>query len=338
MAFCAQAGHAAASNMALAAPWRIQVDACMRVMVAVRRYRRSIARIMTEPAVAPADQRRVIAQRVAQAHEPLLPGAITAMVFGSTADGLADARSDVDMSIVFDALPDEAELAAACRRAGGGPWAWKNGTLHEEGLAVSFQLDGVEVQVVYTDPRILQADLDELLVEHKPDTLNHKIAEGLLRAQPLIGADRLQAWRAQVAAFPAALGDAMMRHYLAEPTQWRWFGLLLHRDAELWSRELLAQACYRLFGVLAGLNRCYFSPYQFKRVRRFAAQLALAPRDLVNRVEALLVAPLPDAFSALHALDGEVLGLLKAHAPQIDQSAALERRTRFNLSATGRFT
>jgi hypothetical protein len=294
------------------------------------------------PSSAPSSQqtaqalRRGIAQRVADAHEPLLPGSITAMVFGSTADGDADTRSDIDMSIVFEQLPAEAELAAACRSAGGGAWNWQSGSLHEEGLAVSFNLEAIEVQVVYTDPRILQADLDELLVTHKPDTLNHKIAEGLLKAQPLIGPQRVEAWRAQVAAFPPELGDAMMRHYLAEPTQWKWFGLLLYRDAQLWSRELLVQACYRLFGVLAGLNRCYFTPFQFKRVRRFAERLTLAPPDCVERVEALLVAPLAEAFTMLYGLDGEVLALLAAHAPQIDLSAARERRTKFSLTKTKR--
>jgi len=258
------------------------------------------------------------------------------MVFGSTADGLADTRSDIDMSIVFEQLPDEAELAAACRSVGGGAWNWQSGRLHGEGMAVSFQLDGIEVQVVYTDPRILQADLDELLVEHKPDTLNHKIAEGLLKAQPLIGPERLQAWRARVVAFPPELGDAMMRHYLAEPTQWKWFGLLLHRDAQLWSRELLVEACYRLFGVLAGLNRCYFTTFQFKRVRRFADQLAIVPPNLADRIEGLLVAPLAEAFTALYALDGEVLALLAAHAPQIDLTAARDRRAKFSLTKTTR--
>ena len=280
--------------------------------------------------------RRAIAQRVADAHAPLLPGAITAMVFGSTGDGVADIRSDIDMSIVFEQLPAEAELAAACGSAGGGAWGWRNGSLHEEGLAVSFDVEGIEVQVVYTDPRILQRDLDELLVEHKPDTLNHKIAEGLLKAQALIDPEGLESWRGKVAAFPPALGDAMMRHYLAEPTPWRWFGLLLHRDAQLWSRELLAEACYRLFGVLAGLNRCYFTTYQFKRVHRFAAQLTLAPPNLVGRVEALLVSPLPDAFTALYELDGEVLALLAEHAPQIDLGEVRQRRTRFSLTKATR--
>jgi hypothetical protein len=280
--------------------------------------------------------RRAIAQRVADAHEPLLPGALAAMVFGSTGEGIADARSDIDMSIVFDELPDEAELAAACRSAGGGEWVWQSGQLHEEGMAVSFRLDEIEVQVVYTDPQKLQRDLDELLVEHKPDTDYHKVAEGLLRAQPLIAPQRLEVWRAKVAMFPPELGDAMMRHYLAEPTQWKWFHLLLHRDAELWSRQLLVEACYRLFGVLAGLNRCYYTTLQFKRMRRFASQLALAPPQLVDRVEALLSAPLPAAFASLYELDGEVLALLAAHAPQIDLSAARERRARFSLDKATR--
>jgi hypothetical protein len=189
---------------------------------------------------------------------------------------------------------------------------------------------------VYTDPRILQSDLDELLVEHKPDTLNHKIAEGLLKARPLIAPERVAAWRAKVASFPPQLADAMMRHYLKELTPWRWFGLLLQRDAELWSRQLLAEACYRLFGVLAGLNRCYYTTFQFKRAHRFAAGLALAPPQLADRVEALLVAPLAEAFTSLHALDGEVLALLAAHAPQIDLTAAHEKRTRFSLTGTTR--
>jgi hypothetical protein len=111
---------------------------------------------------------------------------------------------------------------------------------------------------------------------------------------------------------------------------------MLHRDAQLWSRQLLVEADYRLFGVLAGLNRCYFTTFQFKRVRRFAAQLAIAPPQLADRIEALLVAPQPEAFTALYTLDGEVLALLAEHAPQIDLSAARDRRTRFSLTSTTR--
>lgn len=278
--------------------------------------------------------RRAIAQRVAAAHERLAPGALCAMVFGSTIDGLADERSDIDMGIVFDNLPtDEGTLAACCRAAGGGDWIWRNGELQREGLAVGFELGGIEVQIAYTDPRILQADLDKLLVAHEVDTPYHKVAEGLLKAEALIDAGRLAHWREQVVAFPPALGDAMMRHYIDQPTPWRWFTLLLHRDAALWCRQLLTEACYRQFGLLAGLNRRYYTTFQFKRMHRFAQQLALAPAELADRVEALLQAPLPQAFDALFALEGEVLALLATHAPQIDVGTALERRLRYESAA-----
>jgi hypothetical protein len=282
---------------------------------------------------APSALRRAIAQRVADAHEALAPGAITAMLFGSTVIGIADERSDIDMSIVFETIPAEAELLAACERAGGGPWTWRHSSTDDDSFAVGFDVDGIEVQIAYTDRRILDADLDTVLVAHDPKTLNHKIAEGLLKAEALLGAPRLLQWRSRVAQFPPALGDAMMRHHLAEPTPWKWFTYLLHRDSALWCREMQVDASYRLFGTLSGLNQQYFTLYQFKRMHRFAEQLDIAPANLADRVEMLLAAPLPEAFAMLYALEGEVLALVAEHAPQIDLTAVHERRKRWVATA-----
>ncbi len=282
----------------------------------------------------PSQQRRAIAQRVADAHHALAPDAITAMLFGSTVLDIADERSDIDMSLVFETIPAQAELLAACARAGGSPWTWRNASPDgDASFAVGFDLDGIEVQIAYTDRRIVAADLDTVLVAHDPTTLNHKIAEGLLKAEALLDAERLQQWRSRVAQFPPALGDAMMRHHLGQPTPWKWFSYLLHRDSALWCREMQVDACYRLLGTLAGLNGQYFTVFQFKRMHRFAGQLPRAPVNLADRVETLLAAPLPDAFAMLYALEGEVLALVAEHAPQIDLTAVQERRRRWAASA-----
>jgi hypothetical protein len=278
----------------------------------------------------PSALRRQIARRVADAHAPLAPDTLSSMLFGSTVDGICDELSDVDMSIVFEQFPTEAELAAACRRAGGGEWTWRNGGVdNDEGLAVGFDLEGIEVQIGYMTQRGLSADLDELLVKHDPATVNHKIAEGVLKAEPLLGPQRVAQWQARVAQFPQELADAMLRHFIAERTPWRWFSLLLARDSGLWCRELQVDACWRLFGLLAGLNRRCFTVYQFKRMHRFAEQLALVPPRFADRVEALLAAPLAEAFVALHALEGEVLALLAVHAPHVDLTAVHAQRKRF---------
>jgi hypothetical protein len=270
------------------------------------------------------DQRRAIAQRVADAHDAPL-----AFVSGSVVDELADERSDVDMSVVFDALPERAALLAACRNAGGTDWFWHAGDLADGGLVVAFRVDEIEVQIGYSDVKTLDAHLDELLLEHKADTPTHKLGEGILKAEALAGAERLAALKARLAQFPPELGQAMIDHFLRQGAPWRAVSQLLHRDGELWCRELLVDACYGLFGVLAGLNRRYFTTFQFKRMTRFADCLALAPAGFAARVRALLLAAPRDAFIQLHALEGEVLALLAVNAPGTDLSAIERRRGDF---------
>ena len=268
--------------------------------------------------------RRAIAQRVADAH-----GAPLAFVSGSVVDELADERSDVDMSVVFDLLPARDALLESCRRAGGTDWFWHAGDLADGGLVIAFRIDDIEVQIGYSDAKTLDAHLDELLVEHKADTPTHKLGEGILKAEALAGAQRLAALKARLAQFPPELGQAMIDHFLRQGAPWRAVSQLLHRDGDLWCRELLVDACYGLFGVLAGLNRRYFTTFQFKRMTRFADGLALVPRDFAARVQRVLLAPSFPAFAQLHEIEGEVLELVAAQAPATDLSGVRRRRADF---------
>jgi hypothetical protein len=272
--------------------------------------------------------RRAIAQRVADAHRGIDDASLLSFVSGSTVEGLADERSDVDMSVVFAALPAEAVLRQACRRVGG-EWFWSQGTVADGGLVVAFRVDGIEVQIGYSTLAQLNADIAQLVVEHNPDTPNHKLAEGVLKALPLAGAAQVAALQARLAPFPPALGRAMVQHGLATPTPWRAITQLLHRDAGLWCREIQVEACYRLLLVLCGLNGRYFTRFQVKRVHRLAAQLSTAPPALAERIEALLAAPPREAFMLLHALEGEVLELVAAALPDVEQGALHQRRTAF---------
>lgn len=280
-----------------------------------------------DPADVEGQRRLAIAQRVADAHRGLDDASLLSFVSGSTVEGLADARSDVDMSVVFAVLPGAEDLRAACRRVGG-DWFWQAGSV-DEGLVVAFHVDGVEVQIGYASEAGLNADLDEVLVHHNPDTPNHKLAEGVLKAVPLAGAPRVAALQARLAAFPPALGLAMVRHGLVAPLSWRGAAQLLHRDAALWCRDVQVDACYRLLLVLCGLNGRYFTRFQVKRLHRLAAQLAIAPPDLAGRIERLLEAPARAAFDALHALEGEVLDLVARHRPEVDLGPVRQRRAAY---------
>ena len=274
----------------------------------------------------PAGQQRVaIAQRVADAHCGIDDASLLSLVSGSTVEGLADERSDVDMSVALAALPDEDVLREACRRAGGGEWIWQIGRLAEGGAVVAFYIDGIEVQIGYSSTADFTAELDQALVEHNPDTPNHKLAEGVLKALPLAGAAQLAALQARLADFPPALGRAMVLHGLATPTHWKAAAQIIHRDAGLWCREIQVEACYRLLLVLCGLNGRYFTRFQVKRMGRLAAKLAIAPPALAERIDALLAAPPRAAFDGLHRLEGEAFELVAARWPDIDLGPVRQR-------------
>jgi hypothetical protein len=271
--------------------------------------------------------RRGIARRVADAHAAFGDPALLALVSGSVVDGTADDRSDVDMSVVLSRLPDiEAPLEAACAAAGGSAWFWRAGSLAESGLVVAFRVDGIEVQIGYSTHEKLAFDIDELLLRHNPDTPLHKLGEGLLKAEALAGAPLLDSLKSRVAAFPPALGRAMVDHFLAAPTPWRAIAQIVHRDTPLWCRDLQVDATYRLLGVLAGLNGRYYTRFQVKRLHKIAASFTLAPPQLAQRIAAILDGPVHAGFELLHALEGEVLALVVQQLPDVDVAKAQERR------------
>jgi hypothetical protein len=303
------------------------------------RLRAAAATRMNRPLGAAALKHVAIAQRIADAHRGIDDATFCSFVSGSTVDDLVDELSDVDMSVVFARLPGEAVLREACRRgaatgnqSSGGEWFWSMGNLDDplEGGVVALHIDGVEVQIGYASDAALAADIDELVVRHNPDTPNHKLAEGIGKAMPLAGAEKLAALQRRVAAMPIELARAMVRHGLdAKPIHWRAARQLEHRDAPLWAREIQVEGCYALLMVLAGLDRVWFTRFQMKRMQRFGAKLTIAPARLAERIETLLDAPPREAFDALHAIEAEVLDLVARHMPEIDLKAARQRHASY---------
>lgn len=282
------------------------------------------------PVASAGERRRALARRLADAHRSVDAGELVAFISGSVVDGLADALSDIDMGVVFERLPLESDLVAACAAAGATPWRWRSGSIGEGGLVVAFEIDGIEAQIGYSDLATLRAQIDAVLVEHQPETPLHKLAEGVLKAEAFAGASVLAELQGRLAVFPPALGRAMVAHFLASPMPWRAVAQLLRRDAELWCREIQVDACYRLLGVLAGLNGRYYTRFQLKRMHRFVAALPQAPEAFADRVEALLRAEPLEAFRRLHALEGEVLALVEAAMPDVDLAAPRARRLAFS--------
>jgi hypothetical protein len=279
---------------------------------------------------------REVAARVARAAmDRLSPAAV--LLAGSAADGTADAFSDVDLMLYYDRLPS-AEAVAAFRTALEAKPRWNTGQEGEAGWAEGFEAawaPAVEIQLAHQSIAGWTENLDRLLIRFEPEPLLQKAAAGVLAGVALHGESLIGEWQARLACYPDGLAEAMVRRHLDFFPLWGLAESLGARDALLWARLAQAETLQNVLGVLAGVNRVYFSTFQFKRAGRFIACLRHAPPALAERLDTLLRADPYESAEALRALCSETLDLAAEHMPAVDLTAARARQNRRHLPRPG---
>lgn len=253
------------------------------------------------------------------------PSARAAMVTGSVAEGESDYFSDIDMTVYYDQLPDEQYLHAAREKNGGGERTWLIGDRSEGGIAEAYQVDGVECQIGHVTIGAWERDIATVLEKLEVTSPLQKALSGTLICVPLHGAPLIQKWKQRAAMYPETLAQAMVKHYLRFFPLWGMDGRMRSRDATLWLHQSLNESAYNILGVLAGLNRLYFSTFQFKRMHKFIDQMQIAPPDLGPRLEHLFAVAPAVAAPELEVLVRETVALVHTHMPQIDTSTVAGR-------------
>ena len=240
-----------------------------------------------------------------------------ALLVGSAGRGDADFYSDLDLILYVDELPSDETLDAIRDAVGGSNPVRRERTEHACGE--EFDLDGVRTEVPFITVARVDWHLDRLLDDLEDiDSPNMKAFAGLLEGLPLYGEDVLERWRSRLRAYPVRLQRATIERYWEFFPLWYYREAMAVRDAELWRLDMLLEAAFNLLGVLAGLNRLYFTRFQLKHTREFVARMALAPRDLVERLESLLQVEPHAAASELERLIDETRTLVMSEFPDLE--------------------
>jgi predicted nucleotidyltransferase len=263
-----------------------------------------------------------LARRITQVYAAH-PDARAIILTGSAAEGESDHYSDLDIILYYEKLPADEELLAACRRNEGRDYRVL--AQADEEMIESYVVDGVECQCAHSTLAAWERDMALVLEQLDVTTPLQKALSGMLEALPLYGEPLVRQWQAKLTNYPEVLARAMVEHYLQVFPLWGLQGRLSARDATVWVYEMLVEIAQNLLGVLAGLNRRYYSTFQFKRMHRFVARLDIAPRDFADRLESLFHAELAPAAEQARELYREVVALVDEHMPQVETSRAHAR-------------
>ena len=253
------------------------------------------------------------------------PKTKAAMLAGSVAEGLCDEYSDCDMSIYYDELPSEEELQLARQQNQGSKRLWILGDRKESGFAESYLVDGIECQFGHVTIAQWEKDISNILAGHDIQSPLVKAMAGTLAGIPLYGEPLIHRWKATVANYPDELAQKMVEHYLNFFAIWGMQERFARRDATLWYYQILVESAQNLLGVLSGLNRLYYSTFQFKQMSRFIAQMEIAPENFAARLESLFHQEISVVVNQLEALVRETVELVETHMPQVDTLSARKR-------------
>ncbi len=240
------------------------------------------------------------------------------MLAGSAGRGDADFYSDLDLLFYVDEVPPDDALEDI-RTAVGGVNPIRREASNQYHAGEEFTLERVRTEISFTTVARVDSWLAQLLDE-LDDVASplQKIASGIAEGLPLHGEELVQRWRNRITPYPDALRVATIKSY------WNLFPLWYHgeamvaRDTELWRVEMLVDTSLNLLGVLAALNRIYFSRFELKRMRALTAKMQLAPPRLADRLESLFTLAPELASAELGRLVTETRALVAAELPDLD--------------------
>ncbi len=247
------------------------------------------------------------------------------MVTGSVAEGLCDEYSDCDVMLYYDELPSLQELLLSRQQNHGAELIEILGEPKEGAFGETFFVNGVECQFAHATIAQWEKEISSVLEEFDIQSPIIKGMSGTLVAIPLYGETLIEQWKAKVANYPDGLAQKMVEHYLKFFPIWGIQSKLANRDTTLWYHQILVESAQNLLGVLSGLNRLYYSTFQFKRMSRFIEQMKIAPENLASRLEGLFRYPASFAVNELEALVRETVELVEIHMQGVNTFEARRR-------------
>jgi predicted nucleotidyltransferase len=272
---------------------------------------------LASPPTKESEKRRAIAERIVKGLAARTDLRAT-LLAGSVAQGSADEHSDIDLLNYYDELPDQETFGDVLREAGG-ERIGDLGEPRQEGFAVRYRFDGIEVQtggqlIAGLETRLERIEAGDV------DWITAKVAMGLQEGSPLHGGGLIREWQRR-ARYPESLRRHEVDANLGWFPIWALDQHLASRDAELFRRQMLLEGAFKVVAVLSAVNRLYFTTFQFKREAAHVDRMTVKPHRLVERLDHVANAPPSEAADELRKLVEETKAILRRELPDIDVDA-----------------
>jgi hypothetical protein len=241
------------------------------------------------------------------------------VIGGSPSRGLADQYSDLDIVVYWEAIDLPWLEQVPLRPVGGEQYLLRK--MGEEGVYLEeYYFGPLKVDLGHITLALWEALTDDVVKNLNPVPDNLKTIAGFLAATVLHGAELYEEWHRRLATYPEGLAPRVVRQHLRIFQR----GCLTHQGLErgdvLYFQDGLCQMLKNVLGILAGLNRVYFSSAEPRWLQYELSRMPIQPEGTWPRMLRILTGDPRQAERLLTELIEEVLDLVAKHLPEVDTS------------------
>lgn len=248
------------------------------------------------------------------------------IVAGSVARNLADAYSDLELAMFWEAVPGDAVRAAMADALQADFLFGYDGPSREDQLLVH----GLHVDLWHIAAAHEEEVIRGVLEEHRTDLGALNAMDTLRCCIPLHGQPLVRRWKSLAEGYPRGLALALLREHLPSFRVDQLATCALRQDPTGFYAEL-CHLQHAAFLALLALNRRYFPT--FKWMYPTLETLEIKPDAIAARFRHALAADREQAVADTRRLLFEVLELVERAFPELE-SAAHRRRLEYLRPAT----
>lgn len=229
---------------------------------------------------------------------------------GSSARGLANDNSDIEINFWLDDIPSIEERSKWLKNLG-----LANIIAHTEprpdgSIWINGTYQGIELEAGWQTLADLESSLNELIGANTTHHKSLRLAELILSAKSLRGSGTLNRWQPILQNYPQALSEKLITETLST-----WF-------TETWQTtrntnpEIIKDDLHRVYRILFALNHHW--EINWKWVHHIIPHLEIAPQNLLNILVAISNLAIDEKAKMILTLIIMTLELLDSSIPQRD--------------------
>ncbi len=258
------------------------------------------------------EQARTVAERLRH-----FPGLLSISVGGSVGRGTADAWSDIEMPLFWEAQPPDAARQQIATALGASSLNFSTRPAGED----NFIINGFQVDLWHIAISEAEAIFEEVLARHNPDLKLSNFIDTLHICRPLTGAPVLSRLQAMSRGYPDELAVRAITVQLGQ-LRAKHLELYLIRQNPTLLYGTISALQQTLFLILLAVNGSHFPAFKWMYHR--LAALPLKPANIGQRLRHSYECPPAEAISQTRQLITETLALVNRRFPQIDTTPTRE--------------